>query len=105
MPTYFMRGVQFFTDHQGNKTAALVDVKEHSQFWTDVLEECGEPVGFQFLVNEQGEKIAVLLDFENHGELWKDFYDGLAIEARKDEPRVAWEEVKRHLESERELSV
>lgn len=100
-----MRGVQFFTDYQGNKTAALVDLKEHRQFWADVLAECGEPVGFQFLVNEQGEKIAVLLDFENHGELWEDVYDRLAIAARKDEPRLSWEEVKRDLESKRELSV
>ena len=45
-----MRGVQFLTDYQGNKTAALIDLKEHSAFWSDVLEEVGEPRDFQFLI-------------------------------------------------------
>ncbi|MEG3978773.1 hypothetical protein QT970_29790 [Microcoleus sp. herbarium8] len=95
MPNYNMRGVQFLTDNLGNKTAAIVDLKEHSAFWADVLAECGEPTDFQFLVDSQGEKIAVLLDFEKHGELWEDVYDCLTIESRKDEPRVPWEEVTR----------
>jgi len=46
-----MRGVQFFTDNLGNKTAAIVDLKEHSDFWAEVLAECGEPIDFQFLVD------------------------------------------------------
>jgi len=100
-----MRGVQFLTDHQGNKTAALVDLKEHSAFWADVLEECGEPLDFQFLINDQGEKIAVVLDFEKHGELWEDVYDGIICDERENEPTVPWEEVKRELEAKRKLSV
>lgn len=100
-----MRGVQFLIDSQGKKIAALVDLKEHSEFWADVLEECGEPTDFQFLIDDQGEKIAVLLDFEKHSELWEDVYDSLILESRKDEPRVAWEEVKRELIEKGKLSV
>lgn len=72
-------------------------MKEHSEFWADVLEECGTPEGFQFLIDDQGQKIAVLLDFEQHGSLWEDVYDSLIIESRKDEPRIPFEEVKRQL--------
>ncbi|MFE1743766.1 hypothetical protein [Coleofasciculus sp. H7-2] len=100
-----MRGVQFLTDHQDKKTAALIDLKEHSAFWADVLEEVGEPTDFQFLMNDQGEKIAVLLDFEKHGELWEDVYFGLITEDIEDEPGIPWEEFKRELESKRNLSV
>ena len=38
-----MGGVQFLTDHQGQKTAAIVDLKEHSEFWAEVRSEFGEP--------------------------------------------------------------
>ena len=100
-----MRGVQFLTDHQGNKIAALVDLKEHSEFWADVLEECDEPTSFQFLIDDEGEKIAVLLDFEKHSEPWEDIYDSLIIESRKDEPRDSWEDVKRDLIEKGKLSV
>ena len=100
-----MRGIQFLTNSQGKKTAALVDIKEHSEFWADVLVEYGEPTGFQFLINDQGEKIAVLLDFEKHGELWEDVYFGLITDELEDEPGVPWEEVKRELESQRKLGV
>lgn len=93
-----MRGVQFITDNQDRKIAALVDLKEHSEFWADVLEEYGEPTGFQFLIDEQGEKIAVILDFEKHGELWEDVYFGLITDELEDEPGVTWEEFKRELE-------
>jgi hypothetical protein len=47
-----MRGVQFLTDNQGHKTAALVDLKEHSEFWADVLEECPDSIGFEFLIDD-----------------------------------------------------
>jgi len=100
-----MRGVQFLTDYQGRKTGVLVDLKEHSEFWADVVEECGEPIDFQFLIDDQGEKIAVLLEFEKHSELWEDIYDSLIIESRKDEQRVPWEEVKHGLIEKGKLSV
>ncbi|MEG4343597.1 hypothetical protein QUB70_09945 [Microcoleus sp. A003_D6] len=105
MANYNMRGVQFLTDNEGNKTAAIVDLKEHSEFWVDVLAECGEPTDFQFLVDGQGEKIAVLLDFEKHGELWEDVYDGIICDERENEPTVPWEEVKRKLMEKGKLSV
>ena len=105
MTNYNRRHVQFLTDNLGNKTAAIVDLKDHSDFWADVLAECGEPTDFQFLVDSQGEKIALLLDFEYPGELWEDVYDCLIIESRKDEPRVPWEEFKRQLEGKRMLNV
>jgi hypothetical protein len=100
-----MQGIQFLTDHQGKKIAALVDLKVHRAFWLDVLQEVGEPTDFQFLVDEQGEKCAVLLDFSKHEELWEDIYDGLAIQSVKDEPRVSWEEVKHQLRVQDKLSV
>jgi hypothetical protein len=99
-----MRGVQFLTDCQGKKTAALVDLKEHSAFWAAVLEEYGERNEFQFLIDEGGQKIAVLLDFEEHGELWEDIYDALTIELRKDEPGIPFEEVERDLMERGKLS-
>ena len=100
-----MRGVQFLSDYQGKKIAALVDLIEHHEFWEDVLAECNEPVGFQFLVNDRGDKVAVLLDFEQHGELWEDICDNLAVESRKDEPRIPWEKARRQLRPKSELSV
>lgn len=100
-----MRGIQFLTNNQGKKTAALVDLKEHSEFWADVLEERGELTEFQFLIDDQGKKIAVLLDFEKHGELWEDIYDGLIAESRENEPTIPWEEVKSELKSKGKLSV
>lgn len=100
-----MQGVQFLTDNQGRKTAALVDLKAHSAFWADVLEEYGEPTGFQFLIDDQGQKIAVLLDFEQHGELWEDIYDGLISDSREDEPSIPFAKVERELRLQNKLSV
>ncbi|MBW4496756.1 MAG: hypothetical protein KME26_27500 [Oscillatoria princeps RMCB-10] len=96
-----MRGVQFFTDCQGKKTAALVDLKEHSAFWADVLEEYGERNEFQFLIDEGGQKIAVLLDFENYGDLWEDVYDALMTENLEDEPGIPLEEFQQELMKEK----
>lgn len=94
-----MRGVQFVTDDQGRKTAVLVDLKEHSEFWADVIEEDSDSTDFQFLINNQGERTAVLLDFEKHGELWEDLYDSLIADLREHEPTVPWEDVKHELKS------
>jgi hypothetical protein len=105
MKNYTMRGVQFLTDYQGNKTAAIVDLKEHSQFWADVLEECGEPTDFQFLINDKGENIAVLLEFDKHGELWEDVYDGITCDECENGPGVPLEEFERELMSKGMLNV
>jgi len=92
-----MGGVQFLTDHQGQKTAAIVDLKEHREFWAEVLSELGEPTDIQFLINSVGKKIAVVLDFEKHGELWEDVYDGIIADERENEPTIPWKEVKQSL--------
>ncbi len=105
MTNYKMRGVQFLTDHQGKKTGAFIDLKEHSAFWEDVLAECGEPTDFQFLVNEEGKPTAVLLEFDKHIELWEDIYHGIIADERENEPTVPWEEVKRELGAKKKLNV
>ena len=53
MPNYNMLHVQFWTENLGKKTAAIVDLKEHSEFLAEVLAECHEPTDFQFLVDSQ----------------------------------------------------
>jgi hypothetical protein len=100
-----MRGVQFLTDHQGQKTAAIVDLKEHSEFWAEVLSEMGEPTEFQFLINSVGERIAVVLDFEKHGELWEDVYFGLVTDNLEDEPGVPLEDIETQLIDKETLNV
>lgn len=99
-----MQGIQFLTDDQGKKTAALVNLKEHSEFWADVLEEL-RASDFQFLIDDKGQKIAVLLDFEKHGELWEDLYFGLITDKLEAEPGAPWEVVKHDLASQRKLGV
>ncbi|HEY9300859.1 MAG TPA: hypothetical protein VIQ31_31745 [Phormidium sp.] len=49
-----MLHVQFLTKNIGNKRAAIVDLKEHSEFLAEVLAEGDEPADFQFLVDSQG---------------------------------------------------
>ncbi len=42
-------------------------------------------------------KKAVVIDLDLYGDLWEDIHDILVIEARKSEPRVKWEDVKKRL--------
>jgi hypothetical protein len=53
--------------------------------------------GIHYVTDEHGTPTAVQLDLQEWGELWEDIYDGIIAEQRKDEPLVAWEEVKRQL--------
>jgi hypothetical protein len=53
--------------------------------------------GIQFVINEQGEKTAVQIDLRMYGELWEDIYDALIAQARVDEPRETFDEVKNRL--------
>ncbi len=53
--------------------------------------------GIQFVINEQGEKTAVQIDLKKYGELWEDIYDALIAQARVDEPRETFDEVKNRL--------
>lgn len=50
--------------------------------------------GIQYVVDEQGNKKAVLLDLSEVGDLWEDIYDVLVSQARKNEQRISWEELK-----------
>ena len=58
--------------------------------------------GIQFLVDEHGKAKSVLIDLEEWGELWEDIYDGMIIEARRDEPTIPWEVLKAEMAAEAE---
>lgn len=57
--------------------------------------------GVQFVSDMEGKKTEVLIDLRRCGPIWEDFYDVLRAEARKDEPRVPWEDVKKRLRARR----
>lgn len=59
--------------------------------------------GVRYVVDENGEPEAVLIDLKKNRRLWEDFQDLLVCEARKKEPTVSLEEVKRHLRKRRRL--
>jgi hypothetical protein len=50
--------------------------------------------GIQFVTDETGKRTAVLISLDEWGEIWEDIYDVLVSESRKDEPTVAWEDLK-----------
>ena len=58
--------------------------------------------GVQFVVDETGRKRAVIIDLDEWGEIWEDIYDILVSESRRDEPTVAWEELKAEMEKRSE---
>ena len=100
-----MHNVQFIVDSQGQKTAALVNLREHAEFWAEVLAEHNGTEEFLFLVDDKGERIAVLLEFEKHAELWEDLYFGLTTDSAENEMGISWEEFKERLEPERTIGV
>ncbi len=51
--------------------------------------------GIEYLVDEEGNRTAVQIDLKSWGKLWEDFYDVLVSEARKHEPTVPWDALKR----------
>jgi len=51
----------------------------------------------QFVTDAEGRKVAVVVPVEEYEELLEDVQDLAAIAERRDEPRVAWEDVKRRL--------
>ncbi len=57
--------------------------------------------GVQFVSDQDGKKTAVLIDLRRCGPVWEDFYDVLMAEARKDELRIPWGDVKKHLRARR----
>ena len=56
--------------------------------------------GVQFVVDETGRRRAVIIDLDEWGEIWEDIYDILISESRRDEPTVAWEELKAEMRKE-----
>lgn len=59
--------------------------------------------GIQYLIDDKGEPQAVMIDLKKHRRLWEDFQDLLVARARKNEPRVPWQEVKARLRKQRLL--
>jgi len=57
------------------------------------------------VTDESGHPTAVMLDLKEWGDLWEEIYDGIIAEQRKDEPLIAWEEVKRQLAQNHEVVV
>jgi hypothetical protein len=57
--------------------------------------------GIQFLFDTEGKETAVLINLRYNRRLWEDIYDVMMADSRKDEPRVAWEDVKRRLKTKR----
>lgn len=56
--------------------------------------------GIQFVTDDTGKQTAVLISLDEWGEIWEDIYDILVSEARKNEPTVAWEDLKAEMERE-----
>jgi hypothetical protein len=51
----------------------------------------------QFVTDSTGRKVAVVLPVEEYEELLEDLNDLSVIAERRDEPRVAWDDMKREL--------
>ena len=100
-----MKGIQFLLDRNHEKIAAVVDLKQHAEFWQDILAEPDESANFHYLTNEQGLAIAIILDFATHAELWEDLYDNLLCDEVEQEERIPWTVIKQELAQKREIRV
>lgn len=62
--------------------------------------------GVNFITDDKNQKIAVQIDFktlERYEEEIEDLLDVIVAEARKDEPKRSWEEVRRSLKRKGKL--
>ncbi|KJR43799.1 hypothetical protein MCHI_000305 [Candidatus Magnetoovum chiemensis] len=53
--------------------------------------------GIQYIMDDNGERTSVVIDLKKYGKIWEDFYDNLTASERQDEPREAFETVKKRL--------
>ena len=53
-----------------------------------------------YVVDKKGKKTAVILSIEKYEQLMEDLDDLSAIVARKNEPTIAWEKVKKKLKKD-----
>ena len=51
----------------------------------------------QYIIDEKGQKTAVVLPIEEYEELLEDLHDLAIIAERRDEPTIAFEELKKRL--------
>jgi hypothetical protein len=49
--------------------------------------------GIHFLTDDQNNRIAVQIDLRKYGALWEDFYDALIADQRKDDEKIALEQL------------
>jgi len=62
--------------------------------------------GVNYITNDKNHKTAVVIDLkklENYNDLIEDLFDVIIAEARKDEPSIAWEEIKKKLKKKGKL--
>jgi hypothetical protein len=52
----------------------------------------------QFVTDGEGRKVAIVLPVEDYEELLDDLQDLAVIAERRDEPRLAWNDVKKRLD-------
>lgn len=51
--------------------------------------------GIQFVTDDKGRKIAVQIDIKKHGAVLQEFWDGLVVEARRNEKDIPFAEVRK----------
>jgi PHD/YefM family antitoxin component YafN of YafNO toxin-antitoxin module len=54
----------------------------------------------QYVIDEKGQKTAVIIPVEDYEELLEDIHDLAIIAERRDEPTVAFEELKKKLKKD-----
>jgi len=94
---YWVRGVDlgFIPPNQRNQISQMNQTDHIDQ--TDQRRKNMPAGNFQYIVDEKGERTAVILPVEEYEELLEDIHDPAVIAERREEPTVAYEELKRKL--------